>query len=197
MRALLAAVSLIATLATPALAQRYEIQPGDRLSVSVLEDPLLDRQVLVRPDGYISMPIGGSIKASGRSVESVEEIIRSRLSGSFAIRPTISVALIQEAPMEEELMMDTIKIYVMGEVSSPGLKEVETPVTFLQAISLAGGLSDFAATQRIQLRRQKEGAQKTYLMDYNAVEQGAEFRQIVEMRDGDVIIVPQRRLFEF
>ena len=70
--------------------------------------------------------------------------------------------------------------------------------TLLQAIALAGGLDRFAATKRIQLRRTdpSTGQERLYLFNYNAVERGGAIQSMITLREGDVIIVPERRLFE-
>jgi len=80
-------------LAPAALAQGYRVQPGDVLSISVLEDANLNRELLVRPDGGISMPIAGNIRAAGNTVQAIERIIIERLAPGFSITPSVSVAL--------------------------------------------------------------------------------------------------------
>ena len=72
----------------------YRIQPGDQLAITVLEDDTLNRQLLVLPDGRISVPLAGSIQASGRSVESVESAIADRLASNFAVRPSVFVSVV-------------------------------------------------------------------------------------------------------
>ena len=126
----------------------YRIQPGDQLAVTVLEDDTLNRQVLVLPDGRISVPLAGSVRASGQTVEAVEKAIADRLASNFAVRPSVFVSV--TGVIEEE---ETFPIYVIGQVDAPGQVEVEVGTTLLQAIALAGGLDRFAATKRIQLRR--------------------------------------------
>ena len=93
---------------------------------------------------------------------------------------------------------DTFPIYVVGQVGEPGQREVEAGTTLLQAIALAGGLDRFAATKRIQLRRTdpSTGQERLYIFNYNAVERGGAIQSMITMREGDVIVVPERRLFE-
>jgi polysaccharide export outer membrane protein len=93
----------------------------------------------------------------------------------------------------------TIDVYIMGEVNNGGgLLEVERGTTVLQALALSGGFTRFAATKRIQLRRTdpQSGQQTVYNIDYRAIEQGASNIGSSVLADGDVIIVPERRLFE-
>lgn len=177
-------------------AQDYLIQPGDRLSITVLEDATLNRQVLVRPDGRISLPLAGSVQAGDRTPEAVEAAIRRALSRDFVQPPTVTVSL--EALGDPTLFSpeDRASVYVIGQVSSPGRYDVETPIDLLQALAIAGGPSVFAATQRIQVRRRTDESETVLLFDYDQIEDGLVPSAAIMLRDGDVIVVPQRGLFE-
>ena len=195
MRNLLLA-TLLALLAAPvAYAQSagYRIQPGDQLAITVLEDETLNRNTLVLPDGRISVPLAGSIQASGRSVDAVESAIADRLASNFAVRPSVFVSVTAVSASGE-----TFPIFVIGQVDAPGRVDVETGTTLLQAIALAGGLDRFAATKRIQLRRtdSSTGQERLYIFNFRAVERGGAIQSMITMREGDVIVVPERRLFE-
>ena len=182
--------------ATQAVAQGYRIQPGDVLDISVLEDSNLNRQVLVRPDGGISMPIVGNIRAGGNSITAVERIITQRLSSGFSITPTVSVALARLAA-DPDPNEDDVSVYFVGEINRPGEVMINRGSTILQAIAQAGGLSRFAAERRIQLRRvNRAGQESIFLFDYEAVERGARIETNVSVQEGDTIVVPERRLFE-
>ena len=194
MRQVLLALLTLVLAAPMAFAQAagYRIQPGDMLSVTVLEDETLNRQTLVLPDGRISVPLAGTVRAQGQSVEAVEKTIADRLASNFAVRPNVfvSVLAVDEAGL-------TFPIYVLGRVSEPGLREVEIGTNLLQAVALAGGLDRFAATKRIQLRRRgADGREQIFVFNYKAVERGAAIESMITMREGDVILVPERRLFE-
>jgi len=192
---LILAISML--LGTQVLAQgNYRIQPGDVLEISVLEDSNLNRQVLVRPDGGISMPIVGNIRAGGNTISAIERIVTERLASGFSITPTVSVALsrLADKPDPDE---NNISIYLVGQVSRPGELSVEPGSTILQVLASAGGLGRFAADSRIQLRRAgRDGQERIFLFDYNAVERGARIETNIRVQNGDVILVPERRLFE-
>jgi len=193
-RILLAFMALLFT-APLAFAQAagYRIQPGDTLNVVVLEDETLNSQVLVLPDGQISVPLAGTVRAAGRTVEQVEQTVADRLASNFAVRPNVFVSVTGVA--EDGLLID---VYVLGRVNEPGLREVEVGTTLLQAIALGGGFDRFAATKRIQLRRMDPatGEERLYIFNYDAVERGGAISSMITLRQGDVIIVPERRLFE-
>ena len=93
---------------------------------------------------------------------------------------------------------ETFPIYVVGKVTNPGEHEARVGTNLLQAIALAGGLDRFAATKRIQLRRMdpSTGQERLYLFNYNAVERGGAIQSMITLREGDVIVVPERHLFE-
>jgi polysaccharide export outer membrane protein len=184
---------MLASLVSPALAQGYRIQPGDSLTVTVLEDDTLNRQVLVLPDGRISVPLAGTIAAAGQTVDSVEKVIADRLASNFAVRPSVFVSVVAVDENASE-----IPVFVLGQVANPGEVLVKPGTTLLQAIALSGGLDRFAATKRIQLRRSDPatGQERLFLFNYNAVESGGAVESMITLREGDVIIVPERRLFE-
>lgn len=187
---------LVLLMAPAAWAQRYQIQAGDRLDISVLEDPTLNRQVLVSPDGRISVPIAGNIRAGGRSTSQVERTIQERLASGFEVTPTVTVSLVALAP-EPAPDENFLEIYVIGEVSRPGLLRVERGTTLLQALSQVGGMSKFAATKRIQLRRiVKGGGEEIFVFNYRGIERGQRVNTSLTVREGDVIVVPERKLFE-
>lgn len=200
MRAFLAVLALAAAAAlAPALAQTsYRIQPGDTLQLEVLEDPALNRPLLVLPDGSVSVPLVGSVPAAGRSVDELRGALVASLAPNFATAPTVYLSVGQLAQRRTgTAAARTISVFAMGEVGKPGRVEVAPGTTLLQFLAESGGLTNFAATKRIQLRRTdaRTGQDSVYLYNYGAVLAGGTAPSI-RLQDGDVIIVPQRRLFE-
>jgi len=203
MRILIVALSMFLA-GLPVLAQSsYLIKPGDTLEISVLEDSSLNRQALVTPDGRISLPLAGTVQAAGRTVEQVQSSIINGIAENFASRPNVYVGISALAEPKAPVVATpqvaaTIDIYVLGEVNSPGQAEVPEGTNILQALAVAGGPSRFAATKRIQLRRMDPSTARTYtsMFNYNAVVNGSEIRNLYPLQNGDVILVPQRRLFE-
>lgn len=190
--------------AAAAVAQSgYQIRTGDQLTIEVVEDPTLNRQVLVLPGGTISFPLVGGILAGGKSTDQLSADLAAALAENFAATPTVFVsvaslaeraAVVSGAPVEPL----TIDVFVMGEVETPGRLQLEHGTTLLQGLSQTGGFSRFAATRRIQLRRidPQTGAYVSFKFNYRAVEDGAQISGRTVLVDGDVIVVPQRRLFE-
>ncbi len=186
---------LVSTLAAQAQ-QSYRILPGDVLQVEVLEDTSLNRNVLVLPDGTFTFPLVGTVAAGGRTVGTVQTSIVNGLAPNFATAPSVTVSVASLANPTGKPAANTIDVYVMGEVNRPGKVTVNAGTSLLQFLAESGGFTRFAATKRIQLRRVRGGNAVFYNFDYKAVENGAAAVNTLILRQGDVIIVPERRLFE-
>ena len=185
-------------LASGVLAQDgYRIRPGDTLRIEILEDPGLNRSALVSPDGRIAFPLAGGVVAAGHTLEQVQADLAARIASNFAATPNvfISVERVADRPAGSggaRAAVATIDVFVMGEAAKPGKLELKRGTNVLQAFAQMGGFTKFAATKRVQLRR---GA-KTYGLDYKAIESGTSAAGATVLQEGDVIVVPQRRLFE-
>src|SRR5262252_3964010 len=123
------ALALLCGLCTVAGAQA--LQPGDVISISVYQDPKLDRQVLVGPTGMISFPLAGQIRAGGLTPAALENVLKARLKGRFTEEPDITVALVNLKSEDPELKP---KIFITGEVLRPGPFVMEQRLNLMQAI---------------------------------------------------------------
>ena len=201
----LGAVALAGALPLPAAAQEFRIRTGDSLQIEVLEDPSLNRSVLVLPDGSIDFPLAGTVRAAGRTVDELRSALSGSLAENFAAEPTVFVSVGQLAqapeapPPPPPSEAPTIDVFVTGEVAAPGRKAVPPGTTILQIVAEAGGLTRFAAENRIQLRRTDahSGRARIYLYDYDATGRRASIPGGTPLAAGDVVVVPERRLFEF
>jgi len=175
---------------------QYRVQPGDTLFIEVLEDASLNRSVIVLPDGRVTFPFAGSIRAAGLNAGQIQSAITQAIQPNFANPPTVFVS-VSPAPDSLENTEETIDIYFVGEVNTPGLLEVKPGTTLLQALAVGGGVTRFAAVKRIQLRRtnRQTGVQNVVTLNYKALANGTA-SNVIELKDGDVILVPERRLFE-
>ena len=204
-----AALALAAALLAPALAiaQGYIAQPGDILRIEVVEDPSLNREVLITPDGSLSFPFVGSVGVTGRSVDQIRDQIVAGLRPQFTADPTVFVSVARLAP-EPPLLTGpagpidtgplepfTIDVYLTGEINSPGGIQVEPGTTILQAIAIAGGLTRFAADRRIELRR-ADATGRIVRYKYDIDGRTRSISGATPLAAGDVIVVPERRLFE-
>lgn len=178
-------------------AQAQTLKSGDSLSVSVLQDPKLDRNVVVDPSGEIAFPLAGHVRARGLTPQALENVLKAKLKGNFKDENLDITVAVLSAPKdipEEDLKP---KIFITGEVVRPGSYVVRQPTTLMQAIALAGGIGPYAAKSRIQVRRRADGGNETiFVFNYRAYEAGADLEGNIKLRAGDVIMVPERGFFD-
>jgi polysaccharide export outer membrane protein len=172
----------LASLLPAAWAQEagYAVKPGDGLDVSVWKEPDLQRPVLVTPDGSFSFPLVGQVDARGKTVTDLQQVITERLS-KYISDPVVTVSV-------REIRGN--KVYVIGQVNRPGEFIVNPRVDVMQALSMAGGTTAFAALDDIRILRRTDAKQESLEFDYNAVARGKDLTQNIELRAGDIVVVP-------
>jgi polysaccharide export outer membrane protein len=158
----------------------YIIGPGDMLSVSVWEVEALTKQVVVLPDGKISYPLIGELTAAGKTISRMRKELEDALT-RYVPDPVVTVGVEQ---------VNSMLIYVIGRVNSPGRFLLHTNVNVLQALATAGGLNVFAKRSKIKIFRQEGGKTKIYKFNYDEVSSGEELEQNIVLKRGDVIVVP-------
>ena len=158
----------------------YGIQPGDVLGITVWREPDLEREVLVRPDGGFSFPLVGDLQARGKTISALTNELTQKL-GRFIPDPEVNISVNQ---------ITGNRIYVLGRVNSPGEFAVMRPVSVMQALSMAGGLTPYAEREDIKVLRGAGDAQQSISFDYNAVERGESLGQNILLQPGDVVVVP-------
>ncbi len=141
--------------ATPP-ADAYVIGPSDVLTVTVWKEPTLSGSLLVRPDGMISVPLLGDIQASGLTPLQLADQLELKLK-KFMQDPKVSVVLSQ---------IHSKVIYLLGEVGKKGPVEMTPGMTLLEAISSAGGLTDYANARKIYILRNEAGAHQKIAVRY-------------------------------
>ena len=173
---------LLALVSLPAVAQQsgYRLNPGDILQVSVWKEEGMEREVIVLPDGMISFPLAGHLKAAGRSAAEVEQELVKRI-GRYISEPVITVTVAAVAGN---------KIYVIGQVNRPGEFTVTRGIDVMQALSLAGGLTAFGDEDDIKVLRREDGRQQAFDFDYSAVKRGQDLGSNLILIPGDVVVVP-------
>ena len=173
------------------------LKSGDTLTITVLQDPKLDRTVVVDPAGEIAFPLAGHVRARGLTAQAVENILKARLKNNYKeenLDITVAVAASPKEIPEEDLKP---KVFITGEVVRPGSYVVRQPTTLMQVIALAGGVGPFAAKSRIQVRRRGSGGDETiFMFNYKAYEAGNDLEGNIKLRAGDVIMVPERGFFD-
>jgi polysaccharide export outer membrane protein len=158
----------------------YRVGPEDLLEISVWREDALKKEALVRPDGGISYPLIGEVQAAGKTVLEIREEIAKRLE-RFIPDPAVSVAI---------LKVGSQRVYVIGKVNKPGEYPIGRYVDVLQALSMAGGLTPFADSNDIRVMRREGGRQIVLPFEYGRVVRGQKLEQNIELRGGDVVVVP-------
>lgn len=178
---LLLTVAATAAVAAPPDAS-YTVKPGDVLQIVVWKEPeLQNNAVLVQPDGRFSFPLAGQMDANDKTAAQLQQEISARLA-RFITDPVVTVSLAQ---------INGNKVYVLGQVQKPGVFVVNPSVDVMQAISMAGGTTPFAALGSIKiLRRTPGGSQMALPFNYTDVAHGNDLAQDIILQAGDVVVVP-------
>lgn len=161
-------------------ADSYLLQPGDVLVIAVWKEPELSLELLVRPDGGISMPLAGEIDAAGRSAEQVRATIDERLR-KFVPDPSVTVAV---------KVASGNQVFIVGKVNRPGQYPMARPLDVMQVLSLAGGATPFASLNDIRVLRRDGERQVSIPFHYDQVQAGRHLEQNILLRGGDTVVVP-------
>jgi len=158
----------------------YVIGSQDVLDISVWKEAELTRTVPVRPDGKISLPLLNDVQAAGLTPTQLAELITTGLK-KFVTDPQVTVIVAQ---------INSQRVYIMGEVARAGAYPLLPDMTFLQALSSAGGFTQFAKLTKIYMFRMENGKQVKYPFNYKDVISGKHPEQNVVLKAGDTIVVP-------
>ena len=158
---------------------QYRLGPEDQIRISVWENTQLTLDLIVRPDGKISMPLIQDVVAEGQTAAELATQIQQKLT-AFIKEPQVSVIVLQ---------INAPKFYVIGSVVRPGTYPLRGETSVLQALSLAGGFTQFASTRNIKLIRNTGGKQEVRKVNYNnMIDEGGEGNYL--LKSGDTIVVP-------
>ena len=158
----------------------YTIGPEDQLSVIFYRDKDMSADVIVRPDGKISLPLLNEIQASGLTPEQLREKVNEEAK-RFIQDPSSTVVVRQ---------INSRRVYITGAVEKPNVYTLLGPTTVLQLIATAGGLKDFASSQKITIIRLENGRRTVLKFNYKEVTAQTNMAQDIELRPGDTVVVP-------
>ena len=163
------------------LPRGYVIGPEDVLGVLVWREADVSGDVTVRPDGMITLPLVGDTQAAGIQPETLASQIET-LVGEYLTEPNVTVIVRQ---------VNSRKAFITGEITEPGAYPLIGPLTVVQLIALAGGLTEFADQKRISIvRTGDDGQTKTIRFNYKWITEGKELDQNIQLRPGDTVVVP-------
>lgn len=160
--------------------KNYIIGPEDVLDIDVWKQPNLSRTVPVRPDGKISLPLLGDIQAAGVTPTELGISIQKMVQ-KYVSNPQVTVIV---------TAINSQRIYVLGEVNRPGAEQLFPNMTPLQALSAAGGFTQFAKRDQVYVLRREGSKENRYKFDYKAALRGDPSRQTIILQPGDTIVVP-------
>ena len=153
----------------------------DVLSVDVWKEPDLSvKEVTVRPDGKISLPLIGEIKADGLTPKQLEDAITEEFK-KYVASPMVSVVVEK---------INSLTVSVQGEVMKPGIYYLGSPITVLELLARAGGLNEWADEKNIAIIRTEAGKSKYFKFNYKEVSKGQNLKQNIVLKKGDIVIVP-------
>jgi polysaccharide export outer membrane protein len=158
----------------------YVIGPQDMLDISVWKEAELTRTIPVRPDGKISMPLLNDVRAAGLTPNQLAAQITTSLK-RFVTDPQVTVIVTQ---------INSQRVYILGEVMRTGAYPLLPGMTLLQALSSAGGFTQFANKKKIYMFRMENGKQARYPFDYKEVIDGKRTDENLVLKAGDTIVVP-------
>lgn len=158
----------------------YKLQPGDVLQVVVWKETDLQSEVLIRPDGGISFALAGDMQAAGRTTDELRQELETR------VRKLVPGAVVTVAVKAA----NGNRVFVIGKVNRPGDFALSRPIDVMQAISLAGGVTPFASSDRIRVLHREGTKQSSIRFRYSEVAKGRNLGQNVLLQSGDTVIVP-------
>ena len=164
---------------------RYQVQPGDVLEVQYRYSPEFNQTMMVQPDGYVSLQVGGDVKVAGKNVEQVRQLILQKVSERL------------KDPEATVILKEFQKPYfvVAGEVVQPGRIEMRERVTAIQAIMLAGGMKESARSSQILLfRKINSDTAEVKVLNLKRIKRTSDLENDLTLQAGDMLLVPRDRI---
>jgi polysaccharide export outer membrane protein len=158
----------------------YVIGPEDVLGVVFWREADLTGDVTVRPDGRVSLPMLGEMMAAGLRPQQLQDQIAAAAK-KYVQDPNVAVVV---------RTINSMKVYITGRVTTPGAHPLKGPLTAMQAIALAGGLTEYADAKSITILRTTNGQTQSFKFNYRDVARGKNLQQNIMLKAGDTVVVP-------
>ena len=156
----------------------YIIDVGDILEINVWKEEEFTREVFVRLDGRISLPLIGDVVASGKTPMDLAKSLEEKI-GEIIEEPSVTVHM---------KATNSRVYYMVGNINSPGAYPLDTPMNLLQAIARAGGLGEWADKDNIRIVRRTSGKDEMIFFDYKKFVKGKDLSQNIMIQYGDTLI---------
>jgi polysaccharide biosynthesis/export protein len=158
----------------------YVIGADDILTIVFWREKDLSSDVVVRPDGRISIPVLQDIHAAGLTPEQLRDSL-TKTAERFVEDPNVTV-IVKE--------INSRRVFITGQVAKPGPYNVTSPMTVVQLIAFAGGLLEYADGKNVRVMRTENGSPMSYRFNYKEVREGKNLKQNIQLQPGDTVIVP-------
>lgn len=172
--------------------KEYRLRQGDELNIQVVQQAELgtrngnDIVYTVRPDGYVSFPMVGAVKADGLTVDEFTAELQQGLS-RYIINPDITVNVSK---------LGGVRVYVFGEINKPGAYTLTKSSTVIDAIGAAGSFNWDTAKKKIYLIHQ-DNSEKPILINLNRILQTGDMSENYIMREGDILYLTKNSRINF
>ncbi len=160
--------------------ERYLLNAGDVLEISVWNEDALQKQVVVLPDGMVSFPLAGELVAQGKTVAELQTALKQNLT-EYLAEPVVTVSVIN---------VNGNTVHILGKVLTPGNFVMNQPLDAMQALSLAGGLTAYAKENSIIVLRRNGESQQVLPVRFADIKKGQALATNIMLKSGDVIVVP-------
>jgi polysaccharide biosynthesis/export protein len=158
----------------------YLIGAEDILSIVFWRDKEMSTEVAVRPDGKITLPLLNEVRAAGLTPGQLKDLLVEE-SKKYVEDPNVSVVVKQ---------INSRKVFITGEIGKPGPYPLMAPTTIMQLLVVAGGLRDYAHSEKITIMRSENGKPTSLRFNYKEFVKNKNLKQNIELKPGDTIIVP-------
>jgi polysaccharide export outer membrane protein len=159
---------------------QYIIGPEDILYIHVWKEEAVTRTVPVRMDGKISLPLIQEVKAAGLTPLQLKEVLMRKFK-EFIENPIVSVTVVE---------VNSYKVYIIGQVRSPGVQRLRSETTVTQVIVLAGGFTEWANQKKILVVRNENGREKRIKVNYKRIMAGKDLDSNIILKAGDTVVIP-------
>jgi polysaccharide export outer membrane protein len=158
----------------------YVIGPEDVLGVVFWREADMSADVIVRPDGMITLPLINEVRAAGRTPQDLREELTSA-AAKYIADPSVTIVV---------KAINSLTVFITGQVMKPGEYPLTSPTTVVQLLAMAGGLQEFANGKKIMIMRTEGDRQVAHRFNYKDVLDGKNLAQNIQLRPGDTVLVP-------
>lgn len=164
--------------------EQFQIGPGDKIAITVWRHEDLSMEVTVAPDGTISFPLVGTLPVAGKTYSELREMLTSAIQ-EYYTNPQVAVNIVE---------LQNQKVIIVGEVTRPSVLQLTGEMSVVEALTLAGGINQYARTNNVLLVRAGKEGPELYTVDVDSIFSEGAGDQLVMLQRGDIVVVPTRTI---